>query len=256
MRALGNTGGDGAGGAARARASGSWFSGSGRRRGQLREPHYAVLLDGGAAVYVVADAARRLEGERCRAIQHPDLGAYFDAFAPGVGYVPNERVQRTYPHDAQARRGPERFDLLREHPHLGALDLARRARRAVPRALRDELHARLVQLQQRRAGRAERKNRAGELLLDERLQGQLYVKGVWIADLRADGLGSGLNFRQLRLDRDRRTTHARVLRGGGCASERHRLQDPRRVAWPFSAPTCRPPPSSAIIIARSACASG
>ena len=87
-----------------ARASWSWFSGSGRRRGQLREPHYAVLLDGGAAVYVVADAARRLEGERCRAIQHPDLGAYFDAFAPGVGYVPNERMQRTYPHDAQARR--------------------------------------------------------------------------------------------------------------------------------------------------------
>ena len=77
---------------------------SSRRRGQLREPHYAVLLDGGAAVYVVADAARRLEGERCRAIQHPDLAAYFDAFAPGVGYVPNERVQRTYPHDAQTRR--------------------------------------------------------------------------------------------------------------------------------------------------------
>ena len=101
---LGNSVGVVAGWDARARASWSWFSGSGRRRGQLREPHYAVLLDGGAAVYVVADAARRLEGERCRAIQHPDLGAYFDAFAPGVGYVPNERVQRTYPHDAQARR--------------------------------------------------------------------------------------------------------------------------------------------------------
>ena len=52
----------------------------------------------------ITDAARRLEGELCRDILHPDVAAYFDAFAPGVGYVPNERVQRTYPHDAQTRR--------------------------------------------------------------------------------------------------------------------------------------------------------
>ena len=81
-------------------------------------------------------AARRLEGERCRAIQHPDLGAYFDAFAPGVGYVPNERMQRTYPHDAQARR-----DALaladRGAAGFGALlpAVARERARAVPRAV-------------------------------------------------------------------------------------------------------------------------
>ena len=44
----------------------------------------------------------------------------------------------------------------------------------------------------------------GDLLLDARLASQLYVKGIWIADLAEDGLGSGLNFRSMRLDRDRR----------------------------------------------------
>ena len=95
-----------------------------------------MLLDGGAAVYVVADAARRLEGELCRDILHPDVAAYFDAFAPGVGYVPNERMQRTYPHDAQARR-----DALaladRGAAGFGALlpAVARERARAVPRAV-------------------------------------------------------------------------------------------------------------------------
>ena len=41
-------------------------------------------------------------------------------------------------------------------------------------------------------------------MLDARLASQLYVKGIWIADLAEDGLGSGLNFRSMRLDRDRR----------------------------------------------------
>ena len=44
----------------------------------------------------------------------------------------------------------------------------------------------------------------GELLLDDSLGGQLYVKGVWIASLREEGLGSGVDLRHLRLDRDRR----------------------------------------------------
>ena len=58
----------------------------------------------------------------------------------------------------------------------------------------------------------------GELLLDDDLQGQLYVKGVWISDLRADGLGSGLNFRTMRLDRDRRSiTHMSDLESQAAA---------------------------------------
>lgn len=45
----------------------------------------------------------------------------------------------------------------------------------------------------------------GSLLLDERHKGQLYVKGIWIADLcNEHGLSSGLNLKHLRLDRDRR----------------------------------------------------
>ena len=44
----------------------------------------------------------------------------------------------------------------------------------------------------------------GALLLEDRLAGQLYVKGIWIANLLDDGLNSGLNFRHMPLDRDRR----------------------------------------------------
>jgi hypothetical protein len=44
----------------------------------------------------------------------------------------------------------------------------------------------------------------GSLLFDEALSGQLYVKGIWISDQSRDGLRSGLDLREIRLDRDRR----------------------------------------------------
>ena len=59
----------------------------------------------------------------------------------------------------------------------------------------------------------------GSLLLDERHRGQLYVKGIWIADLAAEhGLTSGLNLKHLRLDRDRRAVvHASDLENQAAA---------------------------------------
>ena len=59
----------------------------------------------------------------------------------------------------------------------------------------------------------------GELLLDERLKGQLYVKGIWIADMAKEyALGSGLNLTHLRLDRDRRAVvHASDLESQAAA---------------------------------------
>jgi hypothetical protein len=44
----------------------------------------------------------------------------------------------------------------------------------------------------------------GTLLLDDNLAGQLFNKGIWIADYRKDGLRSGVDLREIRLDRDRR----------------------------------------------------
>ena len=43
----------------------------------------------------------------------------------------------------------------------------------------------------------------GALLLDPPHKGHLYVKGVWVSDLRDEGLATGVNFAQLQLDRDR-----------------------------------------------------
>ncbi len=43
----------------------------------------------------------------------------------------------------------------------------------------------------------------GTLLLDTDHQAQLYVKGVWVADLSAEDLFSGVDFVNLQLDRDR-----------------------------------------------------
>lgn len=59
----------------------------------------------------------------------------------------------------------------------------------------------------------------GELLLDDGLRGMLYVKGVWIADMRAEyNLGSGLNLTHLCLDRDRRAVvHASDLESQSAA---------------------------------------
>ena len=58
----------------------------------------------------------------------------------------------------------------------------------------------------------------GELLLDQSLTAQLFVKGVWITDLSEQGLGSGLNFKHLRLDRDRRAVlHASDLESQAAA---------------------------------------
>ena len=59
----------------------------------------------------------------------------------------------------------------------------------------------------------------GELLLDESLRGHLYVKGIWIADMQSEySLGSGLNLRHLRLDRDRRAVvHASDLESQAAA---------------------------------------
>jgi hypothetical protein len=45
----------------------------------------------------------------------------------------------------------------------------------------------------------------GTLLLDERLAGDLFVKGIWIADHSKDGLRTGVDLREIRLDRDRRS---------------------------------------------------
>ena len=57
----------------------------------------------------------------------------------------------------------------------------------------------------------------GELLLDDRLNGDLFVKNVFISSLKKElDLGSGLNLRNLRLDRDRRAVlHASDWKPGG-----------------------------------------
>ncbi|XP_078701451.1 uncharacterized protein LOC144927711 [Branchiostoma floridae x Branchiostoma belcheri] len=47
------------------------------------------------------------------------------------------------------------------------------------------------------------KTELGTLLLDKELQGQLYVKSVWVQDLRKDDLKTGVDFCQLEVDRDR-----------------------------------------------------
>lgn len=44
----------------------------------------------------------------------------------------------------------------------------------------------------------------GDLILDESKRGQLYVKGVWVASMLEQGVSAGLNFKHMRLDRDRR----------------------------------------------------
>lgn len=49
----------------------------------------------------------------------------------------------------------------------------------------------------------------GTLLLDDEHKGQLHVKGVWVSDLSKDGLSSGVDFFQLRIDRDRRAVNHR-----------------------------------------------
>ncbi|KAJ8319829.1 hypothetical protein KUTeg_001416 [Tegillarca granosa] len=43
----------------------------------------------------------------------------------------------------------------------------------------------------------------GTLLLDTELAGQLYVKGLWVADLTESDLSAGVSFSSLQLDRDR-----------------------------------------------------
>ena len=59
----------------------------------------------------------------------------------------------------------------------------------------------------------------GELLLDDRLNGDLFVKNVFISSLKKElDLGSGLNLRNLRLDRDRRAVlHASDLESQAAA---------------------------------------
>ena len=48
------------------------------------------------------------------------------------------------------------------------------------------------------------KTEMGTLLLDKNYGGQLHVKGVWVSNLSKDGLASGVDFFQLKIDRDRR----------------------------------------------------
>nr|XP_006823816.1 PREDICTED: uncharacterized protein LOC100369106 [Saccoglossus kowalevskii] len=43
----------------------------------------------------------------------------------------------------------------------------------------------------------------GSLLLDDQFRGQLFVKGTWVADWIEDNLHTGVNFCELRIDRDR-----------------------------------------------------
>jgi hypothetical protein len=44
----------------------------------------------------------------------------------------------------------------------------------------------------------------GTLLLEPHLQGQLFVRQVWVSNQTRDGLAVGVNFKNLRIDRDRR----------------------------------------------------
>lgn len=44
----------------------------------------------------------------------------------------------------------------------------------------------------------------GMLIMDAHLHGQVFVKGVWVNDMRKDGLSAGVDFYRMRLDRDRR----------------------------------------------------
>ena len=41
----------------------------------------------------------------------------------------------------------------------------------------------------------------GEILLDDELSGQLYVKNVWVQDMIPEDLKTGVNFTSLRIDR-------------------------------------------------------
>ncbi|XP_070570821.1 uncharacterized protein [Ptychodera flava] len=43
----------------------------------------------------------------------------------------------------------------------------------------------------------------GTLLLDDRFSGQLFVKGSWVSDLSDDNLNTGVDFCELKIDRDR-----------------------------------------------------
>lgn len=43
-------------------------------------------------------------------------------------------------------------------------------------------------------------------MLEPAYQGQLYVKGVWVSDLKNEDLATGVDFAQLQLDRDRNAT--------------------------------------------------
>lgn len=43
----------------------------------------------------------------------------------------------------------------------------------------------------------------GEIILDEDLSGQLYVKNVWVQDMKLEDLKTGVNFINLRIDRYR-----------------------------------------------------
>ncbi|XP_062518650.1 uncharacterized protein LOC134193825 isoform X1 [Corticium candelabrum] len=44
----------------------------------------------------------------------------------------------------------------------------------------------------------------GRLMMDTHLAGQLYVRGVWVTDMKTDDLVAGVDFYRMRLDRDRR----------------------------------------------------
>ena len=41
-------------------------------------------------------------------------------------------------------------------------------------------------------------------MMDTHLAGQLYVRGVWVTDMKTDDLVAGVDFYRMRLDRDRR----------------------------------------------------
>jgi hypothetical protein len=43
----------------------------------------------------------------------------------------------------------------------------------------------------------------GILMVDSSLAGQVFVKGIWVSDMREDGLKAGVDFYRMRLDRDR-----------------------------------------------------
>ena len=56
---------------------------------------------------------------------------------------------------------------------------------------------------------------AGKLLFDKDVEGQLHVKKVWVADYKEEDLATGVDFRDLTIDRYRALTFIIAFTGIG-----------------------------------------